>query len=90
VCTSGGTESGLLLVWRAEGRQELRDDGLWIKSKFQISCSYIRSRCTLTDSVSRLCVEAVVKADELINGEECWISNGVRGFQFGKVKLSQS
>ena len=34
------------------------------------------------------CVEAVVKADELIDGEECWVSNGVRGFVFGKVKLS--
>jgi 4-amino-4-deoxychorismate lyase len=29
-----------------------------------------------------------VKVDELINGEECWISNGVRGFQVGRVKLS--
>ncbi|OWP06117.1 hypothetical protein B2J93_1874 [Marssonina coronariae] len=33
------------------------------------------------------CVEGVVKLDSLIDGEECWISNGVRGFQLGKVKL---
>ena len=39
---------------------------------------------------SRLCVEGVVKVDELVDGEECWISNGVRGFQFGKVRLSKS
>ncbi len=36
---------------------------------------------------SRLCVEGVVKVDSLIDGEECWFSNGVRGFQFGKIKL---
>ncbi|KAH8786110.1 aminotransferase [Hyaloscypha finlandica] len=34
------------------------------------------------------CVEGVVTADSLKDGEECWISNGVRGFQWGKVKLS--
>jgi hypothetical protein len=88
VCTFGGTASGLLLVWRAEGRRGLRDDGLWRRSKFQFSYSYIRSLYTLADSVSSLCVEGVVKVDELVNGEECWFSNGVRGFQVGRVKLS--
>jgi len=34
------------------------------------------------------CVEGVVKADDLVDGEECWISNGVRGFNLGKVKLT--
>jgi len=34
------------------------------------------------------CVEGVVTVDSLTDGEECWISNGVRGFQLGKVKLS--
>jgi hypothetical protein len=29
-----------------------------------------------------------VKVDSLVDGEECWISNGVRGFLPGKVKLS--
>ncbi|PBP17021.1 aminodeoxychorismate lyase [Diplocarpon rosae] len=33
------------------------------------------------------CVEGVVKLDSLVEGEECWISNGVRGFQLGKIKL---
>lgn len=33
------------------------------------------------------CVEGSVNGDDLVNGEECWISNGVRGFIFGKVKL---
>lgn len=32
-----------------------------------------------------MCVEGVVRVDELVDGEECWISNGVRGFQAGKV-----
>jgi 4-amino-4-deoxychorismate lyase len=35
-----------------------------------------------------LCVEGVVKADSLVNGEECWISNGVRGFIWVRVNLS--
>lgn len=34
------------------------------------------------------CVEDVVKVDELVDGEECWISNGVRGFSLGRIKLS--
>lgn len=34
-----------------------------------------------------LCVEDVVRSDTLIDGEECWISNGVRGLIWGKVKL---
>jgi 4-amino-4-deoxychorismate lyase len=35
-----------------------------------------------------LCVEGAIKADSLIDGEECWISNGARGFIWGCVKLS--
>lgn len=35
-----------------------------------------------------LCVEGVVRKDELVDREECWFSNGVRGFQWGKVKLA--
>lgn len=34
-----------------------------------------------------LCVEGIVTADSLLDGEECWISNGVRGFNWGTVKL---
>lgn len=34
-----------------------------------------------------ICVEEVVKVDSLVNGEECWISSGVRGFRCGKMKL---
>ncbi|KAI1650188.1 aminotransferase [Daldinia loculata] len=34
-----------------------------------------------------LVVEQVVPADSLVDGEECWISNGLRGFIFGTVKL---
>ncbi|CAK7234966.1 Aminodeoxychorismate lyase [Sporothrix curviconia] len=34
-----------------------------------------------------LAVEEEVKADSLQHGEECWMSNGVRGYLFGKVKL---
>ncbi|KAI8962876.1 aminotransferase [Daldinia sp. FL1419] len=34
-----------------------------------------------------LAVEQVVPADSLVDGEECWISNGLRGFVYGRVKL---
>jgi 4-amino-4-deoxychorismate lyase len=33
------------------------------------------------------CAEQVVRSDSLVDGEECWISNGVRGLIWGKVKL---
>jgi len=36
----------------------------------------------------KLCVEAVIKSEELKEGEDCWISNGVRGFLKGRVRLS--
>ncbi|KAJ5925637.1 Aminotransferase class IV [Penicillium verhagenii] len=34
------------------------------------------------------CTEQVVSASELVDGEECWLSNGVRGFMRGKISLS--
>ncbi|ERT03019.1 hypothetical protein HMPREF1624_01323 [Sporothrix schenckii ATCC 58251] len=35
----------------------------------------------------KLAVEEEVKADSLQHGEECWLSNGVRGYLFGKISL---
>jgi hypothetical protein len=37
---------------------------------------------------SGLAVEQEVRADSIEDGEECWLSSGVRGFFFGKVKLN--
>ncbi|ESA42678.1 hypothetical protein GE21DRAFT_8238 [Neurospora crassa] len=34
-----------------------------------------------------IAVEQVVRANSLVDEEECWLSNGGRGFYFGKVKL---
>ncbi|KAI1389748.1 aminotransferase [Hypoxylon trugodes] len=34
-----------------------------------------------------LAIEQVVLVDSLLDGENCWISNGLRGFISGKVKL---
>ncbi|TQN72421.1 putative aminodeoxychorismate lyase [Colletotrichum shisoi] len=34
-----------------------------------------------------LAVEEEVKADSIVDGEPCWVSNGVRGFTFGRVRL---
>ncbi|KAH7026186.1 aminotransferase class IV-domain-containing protein [Microdochium trichocladiopsis] len=46
------------------------------------------------DAVSRrwalergLAVEEVIPADSLVDGEDCWLSNGVRGFFAGKIML---
>ncbi|KAL7942195.1 aminotransferase [Trichoderma barbatum] len=36
-----------------------------------------------------LAVEQTVAASSLVDGEECWISNGVRGFIAGVVRLKQ-
>ncbi|KAL7623021.1 Aminodeoxychorismate lyase [Parahypoxylon ruwenzoriense] len=36
-----------------------------------------------------LVTERYVLASSLVDGEECWISNGLRGFILGKVKLYQ-
>ena len=38
----------------------------------------------------RLCEEGVVKADELEDGEDVWISSGVRGFRRGKIHRRSS
>lgn len=36
---------------------------------------------------TRLVEEEVVKADDLRDGEECWLSNGVRGFIWARISL---
>lgn len=35
----------------------------------------------------RIVIEDVVNVSALKNGEECWISNGVRGFIYGRLRL---
>ncbi|KAK1968739.1 aminodeoxychorismate lyase [Colletotrichum sublineola] len=37
-----------------------------------------------------LAVEEEVTASSVVDGEPCWISNGVRGFTFGKVQLNST
>lgn len=37
-----------------------------------------------------LAVEETVLAGSLEHGEECWLSNGTKGFVFGKVDLVAS
>ena len=32
-----------------------------------------------------LCIEEAINVSTLTEGEECWISNGVRGFMFGRI-----
>lgn len=40
-----------------------------------------------SDSSRKLAVQEEVRADSLQDGEECWLSNGVRGFLFGRIRL---
>ncbi|OAA68697.1 Aminotransferase, class IV [Niveomyces insectorum RCEF 264] len=37
-----------------------------------------------------LAAEEDVKSDTLRDGEECWLSNGVRGFMYGQIRLALS
>ncbi|GKT60510.1 aminodeoxychorismate lyase [Colletotrichum tofieldiae] len=37
-----------------------------------------------------LAVEEEVKADSIVDGEPCWVSNGVRGFTFGKLHFNSA
>ena len=42
----------------------------------------------MTDMFPRgIAVEEAVQADSVKDGEELWLSNGVRGFMFGRIKL---
>ncbi|KAL2130608.1 hypothetical protein VTI74DRAFT_6192 [Chaetomium olivicolor] len=34
-----------------------------------------------------IAIEDTILADSLVDGEECWLSNGVKGFFFGRIKL---
>jgi hypothetical protein len=36
-----------------------------------------------------LAVEQEIKADQLVDGEECYLSNGVRGFRAAVVRLTK-
>lgn len=63
------------------------DDGPWNgkKSTYQ----HIKLLIPTHDYVySGIAEEEDVRVDSLIDGEECWLSNGVRGFLFGKIRLS--
>ncbi|KAJ5240126.1 hypothetical protein N7468_004745 [Penicillium chermesinum] len=35
------------------------------------------------------CIERIFRKDELVDGEDCWLSNGVRGFMRGVVVLTR-
>lgn len=35
----------------------------------------------------RMCQEEVIRADSVMDGEYCYLSNGVRGLISGKIKL---
>lgn len=38
--------------------------------------------------LSGLAEEQVVPVSSLVDGEECWLSNGAKGFLFGRIRLS--
>ena len=61
-------------------------DGLWITPSVESGGQEGTTRRWALEKA--FCAEGIVREDELVDGEECWISNGVRGFTLGKVKLS--
>lgn len=66
-------------VPRVDGRLrgECGESANGLSESVLISCSF-----------RNIAVEEDVKADSLVDGEPCWISNGVRGFTFGKIRLN--
>jgi len=42
----------------------------------------------LTELCRGLAVEDDIPVTSLVDGEECWLSNGVRGFMFGRIELA--
>lgn len=70
-----------------EGMTAPLDDGRWSgkhESVFQIARG-------VTDNLSRgLAVEQEIKVDQLVDGEDCYISNGVSGFRAGVVSSKKA
>ncbi len=60
------------------------DGGLWRGNPRPISPQPVEQ----ADGNRQLAVEDQVKADSIVDGEECWLSNGVRGFFCGKISLA--
>lgn len=52
-----------------------------------VSVNTTLSAIKMADGYSALVVEEEVKVESVVDGEECWLSSGVRGFIFGKIKL---
>ena len=48
------------------------------------------TRVKLIIQCSGIAVEGVIPVHSLVDGEECWLSNGVRGFIFGKIRLGNA
>jgi hypothetical protein len=54
-------------------------------------CGVFRRFGRMTDHHdSGLAEEERVDISSLVDGEECWLSSGVRGFMFGKVAVGSS
>lgn len=65
-----------ILLWR---------EGRWVTPPTSSGGQIGTSRRWLL--ANGLCVEEVIKGTSLVNGEECWLSNGVRGLIPGIIKL---
>lgn len=63
------------------------DGGPW-KGELPIISSVFYEQWLISGSRG-VAVEQAVPADSLTDGEECWISNGVRGFIAAVVQLKQ-
>jgi len=65
----------------------------WAVERCFISLAYILATSTegkrLTDHRGTA-LERDVQVVSIVDGEECWLSNGVRGFQCGRIQLSST
>jgi hypothetical protein len=59
-------------------------DGCW---KGKSPRAYDATQETINMLCRHFAVEEEVRRDSIQDGEECWLSNGVRGFISGRIKL---
>jgi 4-amino-4-deoxychorismate lyase len=62
-------------------------DGRWITPPVQLGIGGQRGTTRRWAIEKKLCVEDVVRADSIADGERVWISSGVQGFRWGSVIL---
>ncbi len=66
----------------------LRRDGQWVTPS--ASSGGQRGTTRRWAIEQGLCVEGIIPKDTVRNGEDVWVSNGVRGFGYGRVVIPEN